>query len=160
MKTSYWPTITELMWGCQIELKTQTPIRLKSLKFAEELEDYRNPKPVFQSPTSPTLMQKKQKQKKTASLNSLMRCYNLSESHSHNLDKHGQRKQKQTNTTAVMKVCGTRFTAGNPPTAASVESHMKQQDCESVISENMNTKSPSRSLTLLHESYIELLLGV
>lgn len=44
-----------------------------------------------------------------------MRCYNFSESHSHNLDKHGQRKQKQTNTTLAMKVCGTRFAAGNPP---------------------------------------------
>lgn len=145
-----------------MELKTQTPIRLKSLKFTEELEDYRNPKPVFQSPTSPTLMQKKQtKTNKPASLNPLMRCYNLSESHSHNLDKHGQRKQKQTNTTLAMKVCGTRFATGKPPTAASVESHMKQQDSESVISENMNTKSASGSLTLLlQESYIEPLLGV
>lgn len=146
----------------QLQLKTQTPIRLKSLKFTEELEDYRNPKPVFpESYIANSHAKETNKTNKPASLNPLMRCYNLSESHSHNLDKHGQRKQKQTNTTLAMKVCGTRFAAGKPPTAASVESHMKQQDSESVISENMNTKSASGSLTLLlQESYIEPLLGV
>lgn len=161
MKTSYWPTITKLMWGCLMELKTQTPIRLKFKVYwgAGRLQEPQTSFP--ESYIANSHAKETNKTNKPASLNPLMRCYNLSESHSHNLDKHGQRKQKQTNTTLAMKVCGTRFAAGKPPTAASVESHMKQQDSESVISENMNTKSASGSLTLLlQESYIEPLLGV